>query len=203
MHRGVAINLSFLMFFSACGAAAQAGAAQAPAGQAAAPAAAIEAAKVAWIDLEQVILKCEEGKKELAELQQLVDKRTSELRGLQQEAQLLSDQLRVQGDKLKIEVREDLQGQIEAKNVQLQRFQEDSQKEVEYRRARITNSMAKKALPVVERLAKEKGLTFVMYLNPSLVAWVDPAIVITDEVVTAYNAAYSVTAQPPAAEKEP
>ncbi|MBM3790791.1 MAG: OmpH family outer membrane protein [Acidobacteria bacterium] len=169
----------------------------------ASPPAAIGAAKVAWVDLEQVIMLCEEGKRELTELQQLIDKRTAEMRGLQQEAQFLADQLRVQGDKLRVEAREELQGQIENKNIQLQRFQEDSQKEVDYRRARITNSMTGKVLPVIQDVAKARGLSFVMYLNPSVAAWVDPALVITDEIVTTYNAAHPVAAPPAAVPPQP
>ncbi len=199
MHRSVLAIVSRWIFD--CPAAAVR--AQAPAGQEAPQSPAIGAARVAWIDLEQVIIQCEEGKKELAALQQLVDKRTAELRGLQQEAQLLADQLRIQGDKLKPEVREDLQAQIESKNLELQRFQEDSQKEVDNRRNRITNAMAKKVIPIVEKIAKEKGLSFVMYLNPSITPWVDPSIIITDEVVAAYNAAHPVAAAPPAPAKKP
>jgi Skp family chaperone for outer membrane proteins len=205
MYRIILVSFFSFLLCPAAFLSAQAPAAQAPAAQApAAPApAVIGTAKVAWVDLEQVIIRCEEGKRELAALQQLVDKRTGELRSKQQEAQLLSDQLRIQGDKLKPEVREDLQVQIEAKNIELQRFQEDSQKEVDNRRGRITNSMAKKVIPVVEKLAKEKGLSFVMYLNPSITPWVDPALIITDEVVTAYNAVHPVAAAPEAPAKKP
>jgi Skp family chaperone for outer membrane proteins len=200
MYRIILVSFFSFLLCPAAFLSAQAPAAQAPA----APApAVIGTAKVAWVDLEQVIIRCEEGKRELAALQQLVDKRTGELRSKQQEAQLLSDQLRIQGDKLKPEVREDLQVQIEAKNIELQRFQEDSQKEVDNRRGRITNSMAKKVIPVVEKLAKEKGLSFVMYLNPSITPWVDPALIITDEVVTAYNAVHPVAAAPEAPAKKP
>jgi Skp family chaperone for outer membrane proteins len=204
MHRSVYVILSLWVFvFPVAILQAQAPAAPAPAGQAAQQPAVIGAAKVAWIDLEQVIIQCEEGKRELAALQQLVDKRTGELRSLQQEAQLLADQLRIQGDKLKPEVREDLQAQIDSKNLELQRFQEDSQKEVDNRRNRITNSMAKKVIPIVEKIAKEKGLSFVMYLNPSITPWVDPSIIITGEVVAAYNAAHPVAAAQPAPAKKP
>ncbi len=204
MHRSVYAISSLWVFV--CPVAilqAQAPATPAPAGQAAQQPAVIGAAKVAWIDLEQVIIQCEEGKRELAALQQLVDKRTGELRSLQQEAQLLADQLRIQGDKLKPEVREDLQAQIDSKNLELQRFQEDSQKEVDNRRNRITNAMARKVIPIVEKIAKEKGLSFVMYLNPSITPWVDPSIIITDEVVAAYNAAHPVAAAQPAPAKKP
>lgn len=203
MHRTVLVSLSLALLVLAAEVRAQEPVtppAQAPA---AAQAVAIGPARVAWIDLEQVIMRSEEGKRELADLQQLIEKRTGELKAMQQEGQFLSDQLRVQGDKLKVEAREDLQSQIESKNLQLQRFQEDSQKEVDYRRSRITNVMAKKVIPVVEKIARAKGLSFVLYLNPTLAAFVDPSIIITDEVVTAYNAAYPLPAPKPPAEKKP
>ncbi len=193
MHRILVITLALVLLCSA--AALQA---QEPATQAAPPAA-LSATKVGWVDLEQVIMRCEEGKKELADLQALVEKRTGEMRGLQQEGQFLTDQIRVQGDKLRIEAREELQAQIESKNLQLQRFQEDSQKEVDNRRARITNTMTKKVVPVIEKIAREKGLSFVMYINPTIAAYIDPASVITDEVVAAYNAAHPPAAAPQAA----
>jgi len=203
MHRTVLVSFPLVLLVLAAKVQAQDPATPQTPAQAPSQAAAIEAAKVAWIDLEQVIMRSEEGKKELADLQQLIEKRTGELKALQQETQFLSDQLRVQGDKLKIEAREDLQSQIESKNLQLQRFQEDSQKEVDYRRSRITNVMAKKVIPVVEKIARAKGLSFVMYLNPTLAAYVDPSIIITDEVVAAYNAAYPPPAPKPPAEKKP
>ena len=203
MHRSIFVGCFLTLLCTTAALMAQAPPPQAAPVQAAPSPAAIGPAKVAWIDLEQVIMRCEEGKKELNDLQQLIDLRTGDMRNRQQEAQFLTEQLRVQGDKLKIEAREELQLQIEGKNIELQRFQEDSQKEVENRRARITNGMTKKVIPVVDKIAREKGLTFVLYLNPTLAAYVDPAVVITDEVVAAYNAAHPLPPPPPAPEKKP
>jgi outer membrane protein len=153
-------------------------------------------AKVAWIDLEGAIMSTEEGKREFGEIQKFVDKKNQELQGLNKELETLKTQLNVQGPKLTDEARDDLQGQIEAKETLLQRFQQDTQKDIENRRVRTTNFIGRRMLPVVEKVSKEKGLSAVQYLNPSRDAWVDPGLIITGEVISAYNAAHPVTAGP-------
>ena len=180
-------------------------AAQNPAAQSAAPAQAalIGPARLAWLNLEQAILNCEEGKKEFAEVQNFVDKKNAELEALRKESDSLKNQLSVQGAKLTDEARTDLEEQIEAKDTVLQRFQQDTQKEIDSRRVRTTNYVGRKMLPVIEKISKEKGLSAVVYYNPSRDAWVDPSLNITDEVVGAYNKAYPAgapaKAAPPAA----
>lgn len=181
---------------------------QQPAPPAARPAAApatppapavIGPAKVAWIDLQAAIIQTEEGKREFGEIQKWVDKKNSELQALNKELGTLKQQLEVQGPKLTDEAREDLELQIETKETYLQRFQQDTQKEIENRRIRASNFIGRRMLPVLEKLSKEKGLSAVQYLNPSRDAWVDPALVITDEVIRAYNVAHPATTSSPAA----
>jgi Skp family chaperone for outer membrane proteins len=161
------------------------------AGLAQTPAAA-GAARLAWINLEQAIFSCDEGKREFNEVQKFVDKKNSELEALRKETDTLKNQLSVQGSKLTDEAQADLQEQIEAKDTMLQRFQQDTQKEIDARRVRSTNYIGKRMLPVVEKLAKEKNLSAVLYINPSRDAWIDPALIITDEIIKAYNQAYPV-----------
>ena len=179
--------------------------AQQPAAPAARPAAApatpavIGPAKVAWIDLQQAILATDEGKREFSEIQKFVDKKNAELQALNKELETLRNQLQVQGPKLTDEAREDLEAQIESKETYLQRVQQDTQKEIENRRIRTTNFIGRRMLPVLEKLSKEKGLSAVQYLNPSRDAWVDPQLVITEEVIRAYNVAHPATSTSPAA----
>jgi Skp family chaperone for outer membrane proteins len=167
------------------------GAAQTPAAPASAAAA---PAKLAWMNLEQAIFTCDEGKKEFAEVQKFVDSKNSELDNLRKEAESLRNQLSVQGSKLTDEARMDLESQVDAKETILQRFQQDTQKEIDSRRVRTTNYLGKRLLPVIEKVAKEKGLTAVFYFSSSRDAWVDPATNITEEVVKAYNQTYPVGA---------
>lgn len=183
---------------------AQAPAAQ-PAAAQAAPAAPVVVgpAKIAWLNLEQAILSCEDGKMQFAEVQRFVDRKNQELEALRKETDALKNQLQVQGSKLTDEARDDLESQIESKDTLLQRFQQDTQKEIDNRRIRVTNLIGRKMVQVLEKIAKEKGLTAIFYFNPQRDAWMDTSLFITDEVVKAYNQAFPVAAAKPAPAKKP
>jgi Skp family chaperone for outer membrane proteins len=183
---------------------------QVPAQAAAQPAAPIQPAvigpaKIAWLNLEQAIFNTEEGKLQFSDVQKFVEKMNAQLGTLKKESDTLKTQLEVQGPKLTDEARADLEEQIEAKDTGLQRFQQDTQKEIDSRRMKATNYVGRKMLPVIEKIAKEKGLSAVVYINSSRDAWVDPSLIITAEVIKAYNAAYppSTLKVPPAPAKKP
>ncbi len=163
--------------------------AQAPAGAAPPAPAVIGPVKVAWLNLEQAIFSTEDGKREFGEVQKFVDRKNAELEAMKKELDTLRNQLQIQGAKLTDEARADLEEQIESKDTGLQRFQQDTQKEIDSRRVKTTNLIGRRMLPVIEKLAREKGLSAVVYINPSRDAYVDPSIIITDEVIKAYNAA--------------
>lgn len=167
--------------------------AQAPAGSQAAPAAAaIQPAKIAFINLEQVIFTCDEGKSRFSEVQKFVDDKNSELENMRKELEKLRNQLSVQGSKLTDEARADLEGQVSEKQTALQRFQEDTQKDIETRRVRVTNYIGKRMQAAVEKIAKEKGLNVVQIFDSTRDLYVDPALNISDEVVKTYNILYPV-----------
>jgi outer membrane protein len=171
--------------------------AQKPPGAPATPAV-IGPAKIAWLHLEQAIVTCDEGKREFGEVEKFVKNKNAELEALRKETETLKNQLNVQGAKLTDEARADLEEQIETKETILQRFTQDTQKEIDNRRNRSTNFIGRKMLPVIEKLSKEKGLSAVVYINPTRDAWVDPSLIITEEVIKAYNAAYPGAAAAPA-----
>ena len=169
-----------------------------PGSQAAPPPApaVIGPAKIAFLQLEQAIYSCDEGKREFGELQKFVEKKNSEMEAAKKELDTLKNQHQVQGAKLTDEARADLEEQIEGKETNLQRFQQDTQKEIDARRLRVTNFIGRKMLPIVEKISKEKGLSAVMYLNPSSQAWWDPSLVVTEEVIKAYNTAHPAAVAP-------
>jgi len=173
-------------------------AAQAPA--AAAAPAVIGPAKIAWLNLEQAIFGCDEGKREFSEVQKWVDGKNGQLDAMKKELDTLRNQLNIQGAKLTEEALADLQEQIDTKDTNLQRFQQDTQKEIESRRVKATNIVGRKMLPVIEKIAKEKNLSAVVYINPQRDAYIDPALIISEEVIKAYNQANPGTgARAPAA----
>jgi outer membrane protein len=169
------------------------GTAQTSAQPAAAQAAAsIPPAKIAWMNMEQAILTCDEGAKLITEIQKFVDGKNSELEALRKEAESLKNQLNVQGPKLTDEARADLEDQVESRDLKLQRFQQDTQKDIENRKARAANYVGNRMQPVIEKISKAKGLSAVFFYNTSRDAWVDPSLNITDEVIKSYNQTYPV-----------
>ena len=79
-----------------------------------------------------------------------------------------------------------------------ERAQQDAQKDLDNRKQRAGNQIGKKMIPIIDKLSREKGLSAVAFLNQQFYAWVDPSLVITEEVVKAYNAVYNA-AHPAAA----
>lgn len=168
-------------------------------GQAAVPGSASPAigpAKVAWLSLEAVIAGSTEGKQLIEQVQKVITQKNTEMETLSKDLDQLRNQLEIQGSKLTEEARVDLEERITAGETDFQRFQEDTQKEIERQRTKITNQIGKKMLPIVDKISKERGLTFVLYINPQIAVWIDPGVVITEDVIKAYDAAYPVAAAP-------
>ncbi len=169
--------------------------AQAPAESKAAPAAAvIPPAKLAWMDLQQVVFSCDEGKARFADVQKFVDEKNKENDNLRNELDKMKNQLSVQGSKLTDEALADLQAQIDEKDTYLQRFRQDTEKEIENRRMRVTNYLGKRLQAVLDKIAKEKGVSAILFFNSNRDAWVDPSLNLSEEIVKAYNQMYPVAA---------
>jgi Skp family chaperone for outer membrane proteins len=163
--------------------------------QASAAPATIGPAKLAWLSLEEVIYTCDEGKREFTEIQNYMTKKQTELDTLRKELENLKNQLSVQGSKLTDEAQSELEAKIESKNTEIERFQTDVQKDIDNRRTKATNYVGKRMLTVLDKIAKEKGLSAVLYVSSSRDAYIDQSLLITEEVVKAYNQAYPVTAE--------
>ncbi len=149
---------------------------------------------MAYINLEQVIFTCDEGKARFSEVQKFVDEKNAELDTIRKDLEKLRNQLSVQGSKLTDDARADLESQIAEKQTTMQRFQEDTQKEIENRRMRVTNYLGKRMQAAIEKIAKEKGISAVLFFDPARDAYVDQALNLSEEVVKNYNQLYPISA---------
>jgi Skp family chaperone for outer membrane proteins len=153
---------------------------------------------MAWLHLEQAIFNTDEGKREFGEVQKFVDKKNAELQALQKEVEILTNQLKIQGEKLTDEARADLEIQLEMKQIHLQRFSQDTQKEIDNLKVRTSNMIGRKMLPVIEKISKQRGYNAVVIRDPSRDLYVDPSLIITEDVIRSYNQMYPETAAKPA-----
>jgi len=169
--------------------------APAAAQQTSAAPATIVPAKIAWLNLEEVLYTCDEGQREFTEIQKYMEQKQTELDTMRKELETLNNQLNVQGSKLTDEAVADLESKIDSKNTEIERFQTDTQKDIDNRRTKATNYVGKRMLTVLDKIAQEKGLSAVFYISSSRDAYIDPSLLITEEVVKAYNQAYPATAE--------
>jgi outer membrane protein len=163
-------------------------------------AASISPAKIAWMNLQQALLTTDEGKSMYADLQKYIEDKQKEMDGLRKEGDTLKSKLEVQRTKLSDEALAKLEEEIDAKDTAIQRFQQDTQKDIESKQARMTNYLGKKMQSVIDKICKEKGIGALLIINQQRDAFIDTSLIITEELVKAYNKEYAAgAAKAPAA----
>ena len=159
--------------------------------------------KIGWMDADQAVLTSNEGVGALNELQKFVDEKNIELETMRRESDDLRARLEVQASRLTDEALMDLEERTIAHEIALQRFSEDTNREIERRRQRLYGTISAKMGPIIEKVALEKGLDAILIFEPQRDAWVNTALNVTEDIVAAYNQAYPAGApiMPPAAKK--
>jgi len=161
-----------------------------PAAPAPAPAAAPQpplpfpvGAKIAYINPQRIFQESAEGKAALGRVQALIAKKQTE--GQDRQKKLAADQQKLQtsGGVMNESARAQLEKDIEKQQVDGQRFQQDAQAEINELQQEVQNEFIKKVSPIIESVAKEKGLQLVFDLNNAGLAYFDPALDVSLEVI--------------------
>ena len=161
--------------------------AQAPAGQ-----------QIAVIDPQKVVQASELGKKALAEIKALKDKKQQEIDQRQNSIQAMQDKLEKQKDILSAEAREKLAADVSKGVTDLRRFREDSENEIQSRLNGAIKIIEDKVLPIIQKLGNERG--YALILSRDQLIYFSPKNDITDEVIRLFNA--SATAAPAQEKKQ-
>jgi len=169
--------------------------------QSAAPAPTV---KIGWMILDMAVTTCDEGVRNISDIQKFVDTKNSELEAMKREADDTRTKLEVQGTKLTDDALMDLEERARVQEIALQRFSEDTQRDIDSRKQRLFNAISQKMIPIIEKVAIEKGFDAIQIFDPQRDAWVNPGLNVTDDVIKAYNQAYPAGAPiMPAAAKKP
>jgi len=145
--------------------------------------------KVAVIDVQRVVTESDAGKESLGKLKALQDAKIAEGRGIQEQADALREQISKQQFTLAAAKLEELQKQLEDKGIQLRRFQDDAQRELDEARRVALEGLEERILPVIDGVGKERGYTLIFNKFQSGLVYADEAVDITDEVIRRFNTA--------------
>ena len=157
--------------------------------------------KIGVLNVVQAISECTEGKQALGDFEKKVAAKREELEKKTNEIQELQKQLQSQARTLNEESRAALTKSIETKSTELQRAQDDAQKEFGQMQNEILGRIGNRVGPLVQQYAKENNFTLIVDSSNqnSQVIYRDPGIDITDDIIKRADAAQAPAA--PAAVK--
>src|SRR5512140_16734 len=153
------------------------------------PVSAQSAQKVGVIEVQRIVQESAVGKESLARIQKIQGAKQDDLTKRQNELRDLEKRIQEQGKSLSEEAMEKLQKDYQAKALDLKRFQDDAQREMEELQRKELGELERKVLPVIESVAKDLGYTLVFNKFQSGLLHADPGVDITDAVIQKFNTA--------------
>lgn len=156
--------------------------------------------KIGVIEVQRIVQESAIGKESLARVQKLQQTKQEELTKRQKDLRDLETKIQDQGKALSEEAMEKLQKEYQGKAVELKRFQDDAQKELEESQRKELGDLEKRIMPVINDVAKEQGYQLVFNkFNSGLLFADDKSVDLTEAVITRFNS--QIAAPKPAAAK--
>ena len=142
---------------------------------------------IAVIDIQRVVTDSDAGKEALGNLQKLQDSKIAQGRAIQENMDALREQLSKQRFTLTEAKVAELSKQIEDKGIEMQRFQDDAQRELDEARRTALGGLEERILPVIDEVGKERNMTLIFNKFQSGLVYADEGVDITDEVIRRFN----------------
>lgn len=174
----------------------------APAAQAppAAPAAApkapepkfLDGVKYAFINIQRIAAESAEGKASSSKIEALRTKRATELNDKNKQIEALQAKQRsaVLGDDARLQIQKD----IDRLNKEIERTTQDAQGELQELQNELQMDFQRKVAPVIEGVARDKGLHMLFSQADSGLVWADNGLDLTVEVIRRLDAASAAAA---------
>lgn len=163
---------------------------QAPAAAAPAPAPTLpppapfpQGAKHAFVNLQVVAQLSVDGKAAATKVSALTQKKQGDIAERTKTLQANQQKLQSSGGVMSDSARGQLEKDIERQQRELERAQQDAQAELNDLQQELQGEFQKKLLPVLEALAKEKGLHFLFSGADAGLIWAEPGLDLTQEAV--------------------
>ncbi len=144
---------------------------------------------IAIIDIQRVVTDSDAGKEALGRLQKLQDAKIAEGRAIQENMDALREQLSKQRFTLTEAKVAELSKQIEDRGIEMQRFQDDAQRELDEARRTALGGLEERILPVIDQVGKERNMTLIFNKFQAGLVYADESVDITDEVIRRFNTA--------------
>ena len=170
--------------------------ASAPPAPAPAPAPFPEGAKYAFVNIQRIANESIEGKSATGRVNALVVKKQAEGADRAKQLQAAQTKLEAGGSVMSESARALLQKDIDRLTIDIQRFNEDAQQEVQLLQNDLMGDFQVKLSPVIAAVATVKQLHMIFSSADAGLVWGEPGLDITSEVIKMFDAAAPAPAQP-------
>ncbi|HKY21956.1 MAG TPA: OmpH family outer membrane protein [Vicinamibacterales bacterium] len=179
--------------------------AQAPPAVSAPPAPAPAPLRMAFLDLQRIAAESVEGKAASGRVQAITQKKGAELQEKTKALQSNQQKLQQGGAVLNDAARAQAQKEIDRLTIEIDRFQQDANAEVQEMQQQLQADFQEKLRPIVDGIVKELAIGLLFSAGDAGAIYVDPSLDITGEVIKRFDSAKPAptTAKPaaPAAAK--
>lgn len=169
----------------------------APAAKAQPPAPFPAGAKIAYVDIQRIAAESSAGRASSARVQALVKQKQAE--GSAKAKQLQADEQRLQqsGSVMSDDARTALQQKVQQEQIDVRRFQEDAQRQIQDLQQDLQQKFEQKLMPVIQQVVTEKGVQILLSRADAGIVWATPSLDLTSEVIQKLDAEQKPAARKP------
>jgi outer membrane protein len=160
-------------------------------------------AKIAYINIQRIASESAEGKAATAKVQALNQKKVVDLNEKNKLMQADQQKLQAGGTVMSDVARGELEKKIERQRVDIDRYTQDAQQEVQELQQTLQNEFQRKLMPIVQQVAQEKGLQLLFSVVDSGLVWGDPGLDVTADVIKRFDSGPAAAAAPKSESKPP
>jgi outer membrane protein len=143
--------------------------------------------KIAYIDLQKVMMESEKGKEAKKNLADEFDKLRKNLNQKQDELQKMKDAVEKQATTMTPEARSDKEKQYQARLKEYQRLQSDYEAELRQKDQEFSQKILKELEDIVKVLGESEKYTLILERTQAGILFATPAVDATDKVISLYN----------------
>ena len=156
--------------------------------------------RIGVIEVQKIVQESAIGKESLARVQKVQQAKQEDLQKRQKELRDMEQKIQDQGKALSEDAMEKLQKDYQSKALDLKRFQDDAQRELEESQRKELGELEKRIMPVINEVAREQGYALVFNkFNSGLLFADDKTVDLTEAVITKFNSQIAAPAAPAAA----
>ena len=145
--------------------------------------------KIAVIDVQRVVTESDPGKEVMQKLRVLSDAKAQEGQALQQRMATLQDQFNKQRFTVSEQRQAEMSKEIEDIQIEIRRFQDDAQRELQEAQRRELGGLEERILPIINQVGVTEGYTLIFNKFQSGLVYADEAVDVTDRVIQMFNTA--------------